>query len=92
MPAVEGREQDFLGGVVGSCVLLDEACVGRIMRAKKPSSTSFAFLGASRAGLAGGGPMLGRDRVACLAGRPVEVDECALCRLVDCREDVVDFD
>lgn len=62
------------------------------MRAKNPSSTSLTFLGASRVGLAGGGPMLGRARAedCCLtvlaaaeAGRAVG---CAPCLLTDCRE------
>lgn len=62
----EGRLAVLLGGVVGtfSVVFDEEACVGRIIRAKKLSSTgaSFFVTGWSTAFL-GGGPKLGRGRL-----------------------------
>lgn len=58
-----------MGGVVSlfSPVLLDEDCVGRIMRARKPSSTLLVRLGVAdswRVVLTGGGPTLGLVRAA----------------------------
>ena len=54
----------FLGGVVGtfSFTLLAYDCVGRIILARKPSSTFDSFFGTgwSFAGSFGGGPRLGR--------------------------------
>lgn len=55
----------FRGGVVGgtlSATLLALACVGRIILARKPSSTLASFLGTgwSLATCFGGGPILGR--------------------------------
>lgn len=66
---------DLRGGVSGtfSVVLLLLAFVGRIIRARKLSSTlsSFFVVGWSLADCLGGGPMLGRGRLAaelCLLG------------------------
>ncbi len=76
MPLVTGFPFDFFpadaaaslrGGVIGafSVVLEDDAWVGRIIRARKLSSTSFSFFvgGYSFAACFGGGPKLGRGRL-----------------------------
>lgn len=66
----------FRGGVMGtetfSATLLALACVGRIILARKPSSTLASFLGTgwSLAGCFGGGPMLGRCLLATEDDRP----------------------